>query len=1111
MFKRAIYEEHRVPADIEHLKELRDFITRTGRKYGVSERIINAFKLAVDEAGTNIIRHAYRDWKGDITIRMVIKEKNITVSLIDKGHSFDPNKVSDPDLKRYIDIGKKGGLGIFIMRRMIDDIDYRKTVDGNELRLIKNRDAAPVRRFWLPDLSLSMKMKFSLIGSAILTSLALVWFVRLYIQQESRILNSEFEVGGALSKFIAISSVDHIANDNTWDLCALAAKSYRDHSPLTVEALIVDTTSQIVGANLTDILLLQYRMPPDARRVDKNIYEYTLPDSLSVLAGRKVYDVVCPIVSSVEGEEQRLGSVHLLLDRRIISNKIRSARLRLMWISALILLAGYIGVFILVYFTMSPFKKLSRWVRDLGQGKAQDEMEFDSSDEIGEIAQAFSDITERFRKSQESLAEKERLQKEMQVAQEIQHTLLPAAFPEIEGFEIGSYYEAAKEVGGDYFDFVEVDRDTMGIVVADVSGKGVPGSLVMTMIRTALRTEARGNKDPADVLARVNDFVINDMKRGMFVTVFYIILDSHNRAIHYASAGHNPMILYRGVTKKSYYLNPRGFPIGINLPDRSLFRKYIQSDSLRLREGDLLILYTDGITEAINQRRDQFGVERFLTAIRKYGHLKAGPFVERIKEEIKDFTEGYAQSDDITLVVIKEKLKVEDVLFNLRSKLIKMVNEEGMSVKAACNKVGVSTSTYYKYKKIYDSVGVNGLKEKVGRSEVEERHISIEDKAKIIDIIKNNPEYGAKRISEELKTERYGNTEIDPRRIYEELVRSRLNTKELRMIFVERGDKGKPMKPPGTPLLTLDGRVIMESKEKREVDIYRPPEVIKKEEEKKVEDIIEERSREIEKEKELFSTEEQAIKEQDLGLIDFSEFLEGDIGPDSMSDTLFVDEGESESLEEKEEKIDTREEVINEPDETQDIETIEDNITDSIADELIGEEIGVSDVTEQEELEQSLDDEGFIETMEELGFERRTMLSHGESIEGGDEESSSLRKKRFIEAGLWFYRNGQYRRAIEQFNKALEEDRNFQQACQYLGDTFFKMGRLDEARKAYERARELDPNNEYVLENLGVVFANKGDYKKAVLQWGEVLKRNPERRDIIERIIRMQKLIRQKV
>lgn len=409
--------------------------------------------------------------------------------------------------------------------------------------------------------------------------------------------------------------------------------------------------------------------------------------------------------------------------------------------------------------------------------------------------------------------------------------MLPTAFPEIEGFEIASYYEAAKDVGGDYFDFVEVDKDTLGIVVADVSGKGVPGSLVMTMIRTALRTEARGNRDAAEVLARVNDFVINDMKRGMFVTIFYIILDSKHRTINYASAGHNPMILYRGQTEKSYYLNPRGFPIGINLPDPSLFRKAIKSDKLRLKEGDILLTYTDGITEAMNLKRDRFGDERLLATIRKNGRLKVDPLVDKIHDEINVFTEGYSQSDDITLVAIKEKMNAEDVLFNLRTRLLNLVDKEGMSVKAACLEVGVSTSTYYKYKKRFKQMGVKGLREKVARSEIEDRHISIEDKAKIFDIIKEHPDFGAKRISEELSSEKYSFTQIDNRRIYSELVRSRLNTKELRKVFVEKGGKGRKMKPPGTPFLTLDGQIIMEP------DLYKKPVIeespfVRKEEEK---------------------------------------------------------------------------------------------------------------------------------------------------------------------------------------------------------------------------------------------------------------------------------------
>jgi transposase len=141
----------------------------------------------------------------------------------------------------------------------------------------------------------------------------------------------------------------------------------------------------------------------------------------------------------------------------------------------------------------------------------------------------------------------------------------------------------------------------------------------------------------------------------------------------------------------------------------------------------------------------KIGEERFLSVIRKCGQeggSAGGPYTD------KGFTGGEAQSDDITLVAIKEKMKAEDVLFNLRSKLISLVSEEGLSAKEACEKVGVSTSTYYKYKRRFDKMGLDGLREQV-RSEVEEKHLAIEDKVKIFDIIKTTRDR-AKRIPEEL-------------------------------------------------------------------------------------------------------------------------------------------------------------------------------------------------------------------------------------------------------------------------------------------------------------------------------------------------------------------------
>lgn len=1187
MFKKVIKEEFKVPADVNYLGEMRDFITRVGRKYGVAERVINTFKLAIDEAGTNIIRHAYRDWEGFITVRMIVRDKSVTVSMIDQGHAFDPNNVRDPDLQRYVDIGKKGGLGIFILRRVIDEIDYRKTVEGNELRLTKNRKISVRRHFIMPEISITMKTRFSLVASAVLSVFVIATFIWTYLRQDEIIINNELEYWGDLARGVATNCHDHLAKDEptSWEMARIAAEFQRDYNQSVIDLVVLDDTGIIHGAHRTEHILEEFEQPGQAVLIQEDVYRYSMP------SGKTIVDLRVPVLSELPGIPTEIGSIHLLLDQRSIDSKIGSAQRKTIATFGFILVFGYIGVFLLVYVTMSPFKKLANWVRALGRDEAHDEMDFDSTDEVGEIAKAFNEITEKFRKSQENLAEQERLQKEMQVAQEIQQTLLPAAFPEIEGYEIASYYEAAKDVGGDYFDFVEVDKDTLGIVVADVSGKGVPGSLVMTMIRTALRTEARGNRNAANVLARVNDFVMNDMKRGMFVTIFYIILDSHRRTINYASAGHNPMILYRGSTQKSYYLNPRGFPIGINLPDPSLFRKAIQSDTMQFREGDVLLVYTDGITEAMNPKRDRFGDERLLATIRKYGGLKVDPLVDKIKDEINVFTEGFSQSDDITLVAIREKMNAEDVLFNLRSKLMKMV-DKGTSVKEACEAVGVSTSTYYKYKKRYKKMGLKGLREKVVRSTIDEKHISIEDKAKIFDIVKSRPEFGAKRISEELNTEKYGNIEIDDKRIYEELVRNRLNTKELRTAFVERGDKGKRMKPPGTPLLTLDGQIIMEpsiygrSKVKEPLDLPKRQPIYdddvggskgdgiqteqipasslelrddsKKSDEVSFADILADEdsgaegdetksfmnalldlrevpsdqadqtidaSDDIPSESTLadlgireigrkrFKDKDDSKGDRESYIDDWKDGVEYDEMSGDLEDDIEFDlESSSVSDVDALEDIDSILEGVDDISTFSDEDQVEDRITASIADELIGEELGLVDEHDLPSSDESVPNEGFLDEMEKLGFDRKTVLSDRgqDGFDQSKQAARALNRKRFLESGLWFYRQGLYNKAIEEYQKAIAEDTQFTEAYQCLGDTLFRLGRLEEALEAYERVRRLDPENVNVLENLGVIFANRGDYKKAVWQWGEVLKRTPTRVDIIDRIKKMQRVIRQR-
>lgn len=810
MFQAAINEEIKVPARVEYLGDLRNFIVKAGRKHNFDSNFVYAFKLCVDEAATNIIKHAYRDEEGMITLRVIIKKNSMTVALIDQGKYFDPHQVADPDLQRYVAIGKKGGLGIHIMRKLIDEIDYHRTEEGNELRMTKYRRRVTtpkqekLKAPAAPYLSRALKTKYSIYTMVSLTAIVLVVYLY-YFFMHGRSLFNTF----AITQRTNCENMSRLVwdeNDTDFNDINIGTNitQFIEGRPEIYKIIVTSLTGFVEYSTDAVLAFTEFKTPPQAQQLRPGMMLFKDENQ------EPVYAFVNDVYSD-QIEKTKVGSIYLLIKKSYIDHQIARQRLKDLQIALFVLLAGYAGVAVLIYFVLNPFRKLANWVKELGSGNVQDEIDFDSSSEAGQIAQAFSEITDKFRESQKNLAEQERIKKEMQVAQEIQQTLLPSEIPKLEGYEIGSHYEAASMVGGDYYDFVDVDKDMLGIVVADVSGKGLPGAMVMTMIRTLLRTEARAIRSSSEVLARLNSIVVDDMKKGMFVTLFYVIVDSKKRRVNYASAGHNPMILYRRSTQKTYYLNPRGFPVGISLPDRDLFKNSIESDTIQLGEDDLLIIYTDGITEAMNHRREMFGEERMLDVIRKYGDLTATEFADKLASEIRSFTEGYPQSDDITFVVVKERSTPEKIELTRAQKAHQMVLQ-GKSIRDACEEAGITTYAYYnKYKKIFEKGGLDAysIDETVS---VEAKHLSIEEKTKIYDIIKKHPEYGAKRISEELNTETYGYMQINESRIYDELVRSRLNTKQLREAFVARAGRQKRLKPAGTPMLMMDGSIILDDR-----------------------------------------------------------------------------------------------------------------------------------------------------------------------------------------------------------------------------------------------------------------------------------------------------------
>ncbi len=785
-----------IPADENNLGEVRDFISGVCAKAGFSNRETSNTKLAVDEACTNIIKHAYKERGGDIRIDVQAEPGNIEINIFDRGEAFDWSTIEDPNLQEYVEIGKKGGLGIFLMNRLMDELNYSSSSAGNRLFMTKSMAGAraKARPFMLPlkpRWTATLRFKFGFRATIGILALVFILWGVLFTRQTSNLeaeLARVWNEKRGIAENFAEKSVEALVRDEQFSVeqttLSSFARSLTDRFQEIRYAKVVNDQGLIVASTDLDEILSQYEStdvpllvpaPGLWRRIygsrGEAIQEYHL--NVRYRLAETDQEVVLGKVMIGFIEEMTVADIP---DPRPVTSLILVG----------VFIAGVLLIYLLVSIFVKPIQALTDGVRAIGEGALQGEIRIDGPEEIGEIARAFNEITHKFRVAQESVVEQERFQKEMQVAQEIQHSLLPRNVPDISGYDIGSLYRAAREVGGDYYDFVHVDEETVGVVVADVSGKGVPGSLVMTMIRTALRMEARGNHSAAEVMTRMNAFVTEDMKKGMFVTIFYVILDSKNRIISYSSAGHNPMILYRAESDETFFLNPRGFPVGISLPDDSLFSRSIDVEKIKLKKDDMLVIYTDGVTEAMNESREQYGEERLLDLIKRHGMIAPEEFIERLNDDIKEFTGGYPQNDDITVVAIKEKLMADEVLFGIRKKLLDLVEVGGYTVAEACKKMKVSPSTYYRYKKRLHELGERGLKNKELREEHDIRRVNLEQRKQILNILVRDPRFGAKRISNEFNRERHKKDQLSSSLVYDELKRMRLNTYEKRLEYLRR-------------------------------------------------------------------------------------------------------------------------------------------------------------------------------------------------------------------------------------------------------------------------------------------------------------------------------------
>jgi serine phosphatase RsbU (regulator of sigma subunit) len=246
----------------------------------------------------------------------------------------------------------------------------------------------------------------------------------------------------------------------------------------------------------------------------------------------------------------------------------------------------------------------------------------------------------------EKARERERLKQELSVARRIQQALLPKATPKFNGWQLAAYYRPARQVGGDFYDFLELPNGHLGIVVGDATGHGMPAALLMATTRGMLRAVAQHLDSPGEVLARVNDAICPEIPPNMFVTCFYAILDPADGRLLFANAGHNLPYLRRD-GQRSSDLWARGMPLGL-MP-----RMSYEENETSLESGESILFYSDGLVEAHNPHREMFGFPRLREVVDEYGSA-GGSLVERLINDLSGFVgAGSEQEDDITLVVLQ--------------------------------------------------------------------------------------------------------------------------------------------------------------------------------------------------------------------------------------------------------------------------------------------------------------------------------------------------------------------------------------------------------------------------------------------------------------------------
>ncbi|NIM21959.1 MAG: SpoIIE family protein phosphatase [Candidatus Latescibacteria bacterium] len=472
----------------------------------------------------------------------------------------------------------------------------------------------------------------------------------LLIIHEKKILKNEIERSVVLQgKNIALSSTKALLRpDPEFELYPLLSQLTNRSSDI-VSVVITDANGIIQGDNTLQNIGTPHRL---------KIKGFQPVRSVHLGPGDKLYqnDQYYFFTTPVKSLDIPVGKVHLLYSKEEFHYSITRAITITLICALAALLLGIVFSLLLFQRISRPLDILMRGVREFGEGNLEAEIHIKAKNELRMLASSFNEMASKIAAAQRELVIKERMERELEIAREIQSTLLPKKIREPSGFEIGHYYQSAYEVGGDYMDVIPIDDDRTALVMADVSGKGVPGLVVMAMVKIMVQEFALKGLAPTEVIQRLNESLVNTTKQNMFVTLLFAIFDESNSELACSNAGHNPLLIYEHSIGTCRLVKMKGLPLGI-LADATFERQLTQYRAY-LKPGDLILGYTDGLNESKNETGAQFTFERILRICKYYARDGAKALVSKLVEAEANFRKSSPQTDDITLLALSAEMKM---------------------------------------------------------------------------------------------------------------------------------------------------------------------------------------------------------------------------------------------------------------------------------------------------------------------------------------------------------------------------------------------------------------------------------------------------------------------